>query len=325
MELQEFTQKIAKALSEYLGGTAEVKEHKIYKNNGILLHGICALEKGKNIAPTIYVNEFYERYQKGEDISRILKDIVKIMDKNRVEDNIDVDFFNRYENVRKHLVIRLIHKEKNRELLEEVPYQIFMDLALVCHCVIVSEEFGHGEILIHKHHLEAWKIDASTLFRDAFENSPRLEPGRVLKMSDMIKEILREHIKARIDQIAGVEGKRKEELLKESMENMAREIEAEAVPMYVLTNVRRYYGASCLAYPGILKRIAEGLKGDFYILPSSVHEVILMKNTEEMESVSLNEMIQEVNRTQVAEEEWLSDHAYLYQKDTGKLIWITRS
>ena len=61
MELQKFTEKTVKALSEYYGKEAEVKNHKIYKNNGVLLQGICALKNGKNLAPTIYINAFLER------------------------------------------------------------------------------------------------------------------------------------------------------------------------------------------------------------------------------------------------------------------------
>ena len=58
MNLEQFTEKTVKALSEYFGPEVEIKTHKVYKNNGVLLQGVCALEKGKNIAPTIYLNDF---------------------------------------------------------------------------------------------------------------------------------------------------------------------------------------------------------------------------------------------------------------------------
>ena len=92
--------------------------------------------------------------------------------------------------------------------------------------------------------------------------------------------------------------------------------------MFVLTNQNRYYGAACLVYPDMLEVIGEMLQDDFYILPSSVHEVIFLGKNGCMDSAALNEMIEEVNRTQVDEEEWLSDHAYLYDRKSKKFISI---
>lgn len=321
MEVYEFAQKVTKALSDYYGEGTEVKTHKIYKNNGVQFYGICVLEKDRNIAPTVYVNEFFARYQKGETFANVMREIIQILEQNRVEESIDVEFFTNYENVRKKLVLRLIHEEKNRELLKEVPHQKFMDLAVVCHCIMTNEEIGYGAILIHKQHLEVWGIDEETLLRDAFENSPKIEPGSILKMSEMIKEILRGSVKEQIDKISDIREERKDELLDITLENMAREVEE--IPMYVLTNGRKYYGAACLVYPDMLKRISEKLQGDFYVLPSSVHEIILMKKTDALEEASLNQMIEEVNQTQVTKEEWLSNHAYLYQSNSGKLISVT--
>ena len=183
MELQNFTEKTVRALEEYFGPEVEIKTHKVYKNNGILLQGICALEKGKNIAPTVYLNSFFEKYQKGITFGRIIRDIVIYMERNQVTKNLNVDFFLDYESVRKRLVLRLIHGEKNKELLEKIPYLKFQDLVIVCHCTMVTEEIGNGSILIHKHHLESWGVEEETLFQDAFENSPRLEPYSILKKS----------------------------------------------------------------------------------------------------------------------------------------------
>jgi len=323
MGLQNFTEKTVKALTDYFGSEVEIKIHKVYKNNGILLQGVCALEKGKNIAPTVYLNDFYNKYEEGESFGKIIKQIVQFMENNRVANNLDVEFFMDYESVRKKLVLRLIHRERNKEMLESVPYLKFNDLAIVCHCVMVTEEIGTGSILIHKHHLEAWEVEEDTLFQDAFENSPRVEPYSILKMSDMMKNILRDSIKEQIDEICQVDFRDKEELLNGTLERMAKEIEEKHIPMYVLTNSKRYYGAASLVYPDMLEKIGDMLNEDFYILPSSVHEIIFVGKTDCVDSFTLNEMIEEVNRTQVEEEEWLSDHTYLYQRKNQKLISIT--
>lgn len=323
MELQNFTEKTAKALSDYFGPGVEIKTHKVYKNNGILLQGICALEKGKNIAPTVYLNQFFEKYRKGVTFGQIIRDIVHFMECNQVSNNLDVDFFLDYEKVRKRLVLRLIHREKNQELLEHIPYLKFQDLAIVCHCIMFTEEIGNGSILIHRHHLKSWGVEEETLFQDAFENSPKIEPYSILKMSDMMKNVLRDSVKEQIEEVCEEDFEQKEELLNYTLEKMAKEIEERNIPMYVLTNTKRYYGAASLVYPDMLENIGEMLKEDFYILPSSVHEIIFVGKTNCVDSFVLNEMVAEVNQTQVEEEEWLSDHVYLYQRANQKLISIT--
>ena len=274
MELQKFTEKILKALREYYGQDAEVRSHSVYKNNGILLQGICVLEKGMNIAPTVYLNDFVDRYEEGELFSDIIKEIVEIIEKNKVTNHLNVDFFMDYEQVKRKLVLRLINRKKNEELLKHVPYLKFKDLAIVCHCIMITEEIGNGSILIHKHHLETWGILEDTLLQDAFKNSPIIEPYSILKISEMMKNMLRETIKEQIEEICEEDSRYKEALLESTMENMIQEIEEKHIPMFVLTNQNRYYGATCLVYPDMLEVIGEMLQDDFYILPSSVHEVI---------------------------------------------------
>lgn len=323
MELQKFTEKTVKALREYYGKDVEIRSHSIYKNNGILLQGICVLEQGMNIAPTVYLNDFLDKYEEGELFGNIIREIVKIIDKNQVTNQLDVDFFMDYEQVKKKLVLRLINLEKNEELLKHVPYLKFKDLAIVCHCIMITEEIGTGSILIHNHHLETWGILEDTLLQDAFKNSPVIEPYSILKISEMMKNILRETVKEQIDEICGEDSEYKEALLESTMENMIREIEEKHIPMFVLTNQNRYYGAACLVYPDMLEKIGEMLQDDFYILPSSVHEVIFLGKKGCMDSAALNEMIEEINKTQVEEEEWLSDHAYLYERKGKKFISVT--
>ena len=320
MEILDFTNKMEKALAEYYGENAEVKVHKVFKNNGILLYGICVLEKEKNIAPTIYMNQFHEAYEEGESFGEIFQKVIRIMDENKVSKSLNVDFFMDYEKVKKRLALRLVHMEKNSELLKEVPYQEFMDLALVCYCVLESDEIGSGAILIHKHHMTAWDINEEMLFQDAFINSPRIEPSQIMKMGEMIKDILEETLAQEAQSLYGDEA---EHMLPLMLEHMKREMEKVEIPMYVLTNNKRYYGAACIAYPYILEEIGELLQEDFYIIPSSVHEILFISAKECMDSDTLNRIIEEVNWTQVEDEDWLSDHTYLYQREKKTLLSIT--
>ena len=323
MDLQQFTKKTVKALKEYYGLSAEVRSHSVYKNNGILLQGVCVLEQGMNVAPTVYLNEFCDRYEEGETFGEIMREIIETMEKNKVINHLDVDFFMDYEQVKRKLVLRLINREKNEELLKQVPYLKFEDLAIVCHCIMITEELGTGSILIHKHHLASWDIVEDTLFQDAFENSPRIESYNILKISEMMKRVLKETVREQIDEICEGDFEDKEDVLENTLEALAREIEEKHIPMFVLTNRNRYYGAACLVYPDMMKVVGEMLQDDFYILPSSVHEIIFIGKNDCMDPFALNEMIEDVNATQVDEEEWLSDHAYLYERKSQKFHSVT--
>ena len=322
MELQQFTEKVTKALYQYYDSKVKIETHQVYKNNGILLQGICALQEGKNIAPTVYLNDFFNRYREGESLGSLIKKIIDIIEKNQVSENIDVNFFTDYEKVKRKLVLRLIHRDRNKELLKTVPFQPFEDLAVVCHCQMLTRELGTGSILIHKQHLRSWNISEEQLFADAVENSPRIEPYCIMKMSDVVRNIMKETVRGRIEEICEQYPQDKEKLLDRSVEHMVEELEGNQLPMYVLTNVRRYYGAACIVYPGVLQKMAAVLQDDYYIIPSSVHEIIFLSKSKVADTAFLNEMIQEVNQSQVDEEEWLLDHTYLYQRETKMLIPI---
>lgn len=322
MELQNFTEKIMEALQEFYGSDTRIETHQVYKNNGLKLQGVCVLTPQKNIAPTIYLNHFFEQYRQGMEFGEILNQIIALYEENRLSQNLDVDFFMDYHKVKRRLVLRLIHKEKNKELLDQIPYRRFHDLAIVCHCLMMNEAIGTGSILIYKHHLQTWGIDQEEMFRQAAENSPRLQPCSMQKMGDMLKEIMGRAVEERIEEICREYPQDKEAFLKRTMDNMEKEIDDCDIPMYVLTNEGRYYGAACLLYDGVLEQIGEELKGDFYILPSSVHEIILVARREGDKDEVFSEMVRQVNASQVDPQEWLSDHAYLYSRKEKRIILL---
>jgi hypothetical protein len=96
------------------------------------------------------------------------------------------------------------------------------------------------------------------------------------------------------------------------------------VPMYVLTNRSHYYGAACMLYPKLLKCIGEGLDSNFYVLPSSVHELIILQDLGMEDAATLMDMVKEVNATEVKEEEVLSDSVYYYDREKEGLSILRR-
>ena len=90
--------------------------------------------------------------------------------------------------------------------------------------------------------------------------------------------------------------------------------------MYVFSNRTRSFGASAILYDGRLAKIAERLKENYYVLPSSVHETIIVAESDAPAKDDLDAIIREINETQVDPEEVLSNQAYYYDRKEGKLL-----
>ena len=211
-----------------------------------------------------------------------------------------MEFFKDFASVRDRIVYRLVNREKNRDLLCEIPHVEFLDLA-VCFCYSYEHpEIGEGMILIHNTHMEMWETCHRELMRLAERNTPRLMPAWLCGMDQALKGVLDEEALLQLKQMQKETGKY----------------------MYVLSNDRRCQGAAAILYPGMLARAAQQLGGSFYILPSSIHEVILFRDESQSGGEQLHEMIEDINRNQLREEEVLSDYAYRYDAATGKVMEI---
>ena len=100
------------------------------------------------------------------------------------------------------------------------------------------------------------------------------------------------------------------------LKSKSKRAPAGAGPGFVLTNSKLYWGAGALFYPGVIERIHELLDGDFYVLPSSVHELIIMP-VEDQDPEMLAGMIRSANRSVVEPGEILADDLYICE--SGRL------
>lgn len=92
--------------------------------------------------------------------------------------------------------------------------------------------------------------------------------------------------------------------------------------MYVLSNKSRVDGAACMLYPNLIQDFAEAIQSSFYIIPSSIHELLLLPTRHLEESQEIKSMIREINDTQVSAEEILSYSLYLYDKEERRILKI---
>lgn len=304
MEINTFAGKVRDAVEKKLGETYKVEVREVQKNNGVILHGLLILTDDRNVIPTLYLEPFWEAYESGTSLAEIVRRLIKIYREDLPKTSIDMEFFRYFEKVSERICYRLIRQKGNEELLQDIPHIPFLDLAICFFYAYSGEALGEGAILIHDSHVELWSTTVKELLELAQKNTPRLFPWRCNSMENVLREMMTE-----------------EEYLTGMPQEERRDFFA-GNPLWILSNVQRVQGASCMLYPGLLKQLAGKEENSFYILPSSIHEVILLTDRRIEKPEQLKEMIAEVNRTQVAPEEVLSDSLYYYdsQKENIRLV-----
>lgn len=296
MEYREFLENVRKEVESRYDSNVSVTLNHVMKNNGTELDGITIMEKDKNIVPTIYINSFYDRYREGVSLKAVVSEIIRIYNQNKNSININADYFENYENVRKTIVYKLVNYQKNKKLLEDVPYKRVLDLAVVFYCLIEQRKGVSATALIHNEHLKIWNVTEDEIYNDALKNTPVLLAGSIVPMSKILSEI------------AGTAPTDNDEKV---CEYTGEDI------LYVLTNSSRVNGAACILYDNLLKKFANDVHSDLYILPSSVHEVIIVPKKNAFDKSELADMVREVNEQGVSQDEILSDNVYEYNRKNG--------
>ncbi len=300
MRFEKFLNAVTDRVQNIAGADVSIQVQEVRKNNNVVLHGMTIVRKGQNVSPTIYLDSFYEMLEEGMDVEHIVRRILEVYVRGLPKGNVDMEFFKDFKMVRDRIVYRLVNRDKNRELLREIPHVEFLDLAVCFYYSYEHPELGDGMILIHNTHMEMWKTCHQELMRLAERNTPRLMPAQLSSMDSALKGILDEEALAELRQ-------------------MQRETNRY---LYMLSNDKRCHGAAAVLYPGTLAEAARQLGGSFYILPSSIHEVILLRDNGQSNGQQLHEMIADINNTQLREEEVLSDYAYRYDAVTGKVMEV---
>lgn len=281
------------SIKEYLPEECQdysVNIQKQLKNNGIQMDGLIIRGEEK-VTPNIYLNPYYKQFKEGRDLSRIKEDIAAVyLESLRTSPLLAQQDFS-YENMKKNLVVTVCNAEKNADLLENVPHELREDLALTYRARVLLPDSEMGTILIKNEHLERWGIDEQTLKDDAWKSMKQMTAPKFLSMQEIVKEMMPDAISF------GESGE---------IEN--------SLDMYVLTNAEKSHGAIYMFDKETMSAIAEKLGSNLVILPSSVHETIILKEKQEMDFERLTEIVRDVNASQVLPDEILSDNVYRFDK-----------
>lgn len=291
MDYQQFIQVIENEVKENVKKDVKVCMHTVIKNNGKERQGITLSEQGVNISPTIYLEEYYEKFRGGKSVKDITENILELYEEVRFHHSWETSCVQEYENIKDKVVYKLIGQKRNAQLLLKVPHVPFLDLAMVFYVILELDQHGTATMLIRKENVKAWGITEESLKEHAVRNTPQILPAKFSTMKSVIAEMMGEETRE----------------------------EEEDDNMFILSNCVRNNGACCILYPNVLEQIGSRLQENYYVLPSSIHEVIIIPESASPVREDLEEMIQEINLTQVAREEILSDTPYYYNREKKKL------
>lgn len=290
MEFHIFVEKVVATLKESLGEAYEIQVAEVVKNNNIHLTGVVITKRPANVSPTIYLNQYYQKYQEEGNFQQTVGEMMALYEQQAKELQLDMSFFTDFTQVKERLYHKLVHYEKNKKMLEDVPHIRWNDLAVVFYYAMEQDVVGRATITIRKEHLAIWKQEEGMLFAIAQENMRRDMPELLVPMKELLEEMTGVELEKQYD-----------------------------VPMYVLTNKEKIFGASVLLYSEKLQELAEKTGKNLLILPSSVHEVLLMPDEEDREYGFYRQMVEEVNTTQVDPEEVLSYSLYCYDRQRKEI------
>ena len=243
------------------------------------------------------LNDIFKDVNEGESIDHAVYKMVNTIEANisvvkNKEDEIK-SFIGDYEQVKDHTFLRLI--PGNSPILGETPHKMIEDMAVVVNIQLtsLSDEHGRSCVVVSQPLMEMYGIDEKQLFADAEKNSIENEPIVFTPLGDMIKHLI-------------------------ASEDLPTPEDA-GIVTYIATNKSGFQGAAIAAYPEFAEKAAETLGGSFYMIPSSVHEFILIKDDGTPKAKDLNRMIKDVNETVLEPRDILSGQCYHYDAKTKVL------
>ena len=295
-EFIQFVNRVTHCLRERLGEGYQMERKDTEGINGTVKHSLLLIRQDRDIHPCINLDAYYNLYQSGTDMESLIVAMLKSCNEESPFGLSSIADFTDWENVKLHIFAKLINTEKNSSLLSRIPNRSCLDLSLVYY--VRMENLSGSEcavIQINNEHATYWGVSEDVLCQSAWENLLKSDKAMLKDMTDILGPFF-------------------------LMEETGKTSAGKDIVMYVLSNKCRVNGAVHMCNREALREAAERMGDDFWILPSSVHEVILLpvSQTEDC-AEGLVRIVKEVNDTQVEPQEILSYHVYRYSRKEGKI------
>jgi len=289
MNYETFKQEFAEDIKEKLYERVRISFNNVEKTNQNY-EAMSVVPEGNNVGVNFNIENAFASYEHTDDYAGVLASATMVIaDGLDRAPAIDVSALMDYENMKEKLSVEVISAEANADLLANVPHDRMEDLAVVYRFVMESSEDGRASILVTNNLMDRMGVSHEQLRADALENSPEIRPVVIMGMNEVMKEMMGPEVY----EMFGIPDDAEE-------------------TMYVATVPDKNSGAGVIAYQDFMDQAAERVGGDFFVLPSSINEILLVPDNGDMTADALRDMVKDVNAKEVSPEERLSDNVYHY-------------
>lgn len=255
--------------------------------------GISCKFKDADLASVVYPSDYERLLESGKNTKKVGKYLAEAVKENK---GISVDIQKTAEEFQKGLFVQMVNEEANRELLGKAVHESWEDMAAVARCRVQTDNGEDGSFVVTKDNMGLFEMTEGEIMERAYQNTAKQE-FTVKSMKDMMAEFFRS------------EG---------AADGIPEMLFPEETPMlYVLTNKEKVNGANVLACPEVLHGVYEKFGEPFYVLPSSIHEVLLVKESAGLKPEEMRQIVHDVNITEVKAEDLLSFE--IFRHDGKKL------
>ncbi|MDO5416461.1 MAG: DUF5688 family protein [Lachnospiraceae bacterium] len=290
MNFKEFGNSMKRDLEAYLRETnpdVVVKQINVEKLQGQSYAALSVVESG-SVGVNINLEELYERMNSGGSYNSVFYAAADIAESQLAHmPEFDLSAIVNYEEAKKHLCVEVVETARNAEMLEHVPHVRVENLSMVHRLQLGKNENGATTVLVTNDLMKRMGVTPEQLHEDAMNSTQQVRPATIKSMAEILSEVM----------------EIPEGVLGTDMEP----------PFYVLSNEDLLNGAAVMFYPNVMEQAAKNLGGDFYVLPSSVHEVLLYPDNGTMQLDELRDMVCIINEGEVAPEDQLTDSVYHYE------------
>lgn len=298
MDYQEFVSAFTQRIKDgykAMGLDYDVLSRQVCRNN----QGICTalvIDKPEP-SPVIFMEKYYELFRKGADLDGMADQLIVKIESDTLGTKLDGFVFDK-DRILGNIRMKLINSERNQDLLSHVPHRPVADLAVVYQYVLREEGDGVCTAMITDGNASVMGITEKELFQLAMEHRSENAPYRIMGMRQIIEEL--------------------DEQM--HMESTPGEIpEEDAMEMTVLGTKDGIYGASSILYPEAVEELSRLKRGNFILLPCSIHEWIVLPESCSEDYEALGQLVHHINQREVEPAEVLSDHVYHYDVQKQEL------
>ena len=293
--LEEFAEEVKAEIEKRYDVPVMLQER--IKNNGVKKLSLIIREHDINASPTIYLEPYYDMYG-NEGFEEAVDSIWECYEESRLKESFDISIVSNYKKAKNKLVAGVINYKMNEELLQSVPHEQFLDLAIVAYVELgqpIVEE-GSATVLVSENLREIWGITPEEVIQQALYNVR--DDAVIQDIEDALRELGAEH-------------------LMDLLSNKDKGF------LYVISNKKQFHGGIHIMNKAAISKFADEKNVKYvYIMPSSVHEVMLLPatNAVDIDAVHrLRKIVSEVNESQLPVEQILSNNVYLYSREENDL------